>query len=429
MRIAFVSPNRERLPDPVLPLGLLYLSGVAGDTHDKALIDLCFEPDPLDALSRRLRDFRPGLVAVSMRNIQNADYTGTATTLGWYDEVVRTIRANTDAPVAMGGGGFSILAPELAQRFGVDHAVAGEGEAAFARLLTGMAAEPAAGAHRGFLDLAANVRPDRTGVDPRYYELTGMTSIQTKRGCSLQCDYCTYPLIEGRAIRQRPAADVAAEWAQAVAAHPAICHVFIVDSVFNLPPHHALAVCEALVALGNTTPWTCYLNPIRFDGRLAAAMARAGCAGVEIGADSGTEAGLLRLRKGFTLDDIRGASRLCRDAGIKDFQSFIFGTPGETLDDVERSLDFLEELDPFAAFLMAWKDDHEAVDAALGARRADFRGQVLERIGRRAAGRPRWIVPSLGVGFSERLFDSLRRSGMRGPLWQHLGPQRPRSQH
>lgn len=437
MRIAFVSPNREHLPDPVLPLGVLYMMSVVGEQHERTLIDLCFEPEPLTFLADRLREFRPDLVAVSMRNIQNADYTDTGTTLGYYDQVVGTIRECTSAPVAMGGGGFSVIPQELMQRYGLDYGIVGEGEQAFAELVSRLAAGSrdtggirnllggsgaplVGGLHRhDFLDIKVNVGPDRSWADPRYYEHSGITSIQTKRGCAMQCEYCTYPLIEGRAIRQRVGDVVADEWQAMVGAHPAISHVFIVDSVFNLPPRHAREVCEALIARDLRTPWTCYLNPVRFDQDLADIMARAGCAGVEIGSDSGTDAGLARLRKGFTTEKIRQTSRICRQAGIKDCHTFILGTREETLDDVERSLDFIEALDPYGAILMAYKDDREAVDAELAARLSEFRALVLAAIGRRATTRPRWVVPSLGLRFNHRLFGRLRKMGMRGPLWQH----------
>ena len=113
MRIAFVSANREQLPDPVVPLGVLYMMSAAGEEHEKTLIDLCFEHEPLEHLGRRLDDFRPDLVAIGMRNIQIADYTATQPTLEYYTSVVRRVREHTPAPVVMGGGGFSIVPQEL----------------------------------------------------------------------------------------------------------------------------------------------------------------------------------------------------------------------------------------------------------------------------------------------------------------------------
>jgi radical SAM superfamily enzyme YgiQ (UPF0313 family) len=374
-----------------------------------------------------------------MRNIQNADYTGTSTTLDYYDQIVHAVRAHTNAPVVMGGGGFSIIPDELVRRFGLDYGIAGEGELAFAQLLdrlesgsrdaSGIANvytaghRPAASIHavngRKFLDISENVRPDRRLVSPRYYEHSGIGSIQTKRGCAMRCDYCTYPMIEGRVIRRRYAAEVAEEWHEMLQLAPAIDHVFVVDAVFNLPPEHARQVCHALIERGVSKPWTCYINPIRFEQDLADIMARAGCVGVEIGSDSGTDEGLQRLKKGFTTDQIRQTSDACRRAAIKDCHTFVLGTPGETIEDVERSLDFIEALDPFSAILMAYKDDREAVDAELAGRLGSFRQRVLEAIERRARPHSRWAVPSTGLRFSPRLFNALRKAGYRGPLWQH----------
>ena len=68
MRVSFVSGNREKLPDPVVPLGLLCVAASTPGRHETCLIDLCFAEDPLATLEREIREFRPDLVAVGMRN-------------------------------------------------------------------------------------------------------------------------------------------------------------------------------------------------------------------------------------------------------------------------------------------------------------------------------------------------------------------------
>jgi radical SAM superfamily enzyme YgiQ (UPF0313 family) len=205
-----------------------------------------------------------------------------------------------------------------------------------------------------------------------------------------------------------------------ICARPGVEHVFIVDSVFNLPPRHAKAVCRELIARGNRTPWTSYVNPIGFDDELAGLMVRSGAAGVEIGSDSGCDEVLDRLRKGFRTDKIRRIAGICRAHGLKDCHSFILGTRSETLEDVDRSLDFVEELDPFAALMLVWVEDREVVDADTERERRDFRDAIYARLAERASRQPRWSVPRLGIRFDPRTFAVLRRFGMRGPLWQHL---------
>ena len=457
MKIAFLSLNREDLPDRVVPLGLLYVMANVPSGHTTELWDLCFEEDPLRATRERIEAFRPDLIAVGMRNIQNNDYTDTQTNLTYYGRVFEVIRATTDAPVVLGGGGFSVMPEGLMRLLRPDYGIAGEGERAFAQLVRVLAGEGGAlddvgnllyfrqpsvnGARRGtrlplqadaaadlvvvpptagFQDLDALTPPDRSAVDPRYYGDARTDSVQTKRGCPLRCDYCTYPTIEGRSIRQRDPARVVDEILQAKETWPAMAHFFVVDSVFNLPPKHAKAVCRELIRRQVDLPWTCYANPIGFDRELAELMAEAGCAGMEVGSDSGVDEVLARLQKGFKTDRIRALHEHAVEAGVPDCHTFILGTPGETLDTVRQTLDFCTELDPFAAVMMIWTDDYEALDPALAAQRYAFREEIKALMREKEKEFPRWIIPPLGTNFNPRLFELLRRTGRHGPLWQHI---------
>jgi len=436
MKVAFVSGNRERLPDAVLPLGLLYVMASTPARHQRVLLDLCFEPEPELALRTHVDTWAPDVVALGMRNIQRADYTGTKDSLDYYAGLIEAIRGVSEAPVVLGGSGFSVMPEALMQRLEPDYGISGEGEQAFATLLealeagAGLDAVPAL--HRfvdgrlvsnappaRFQDLDALPGPDRTLVDDRYYRDFGIDSVQTKRGCPLRCDYCTYPRIEGRVGRLRDPARVADEFERIARERPEAAHVFVVDSVFNLPLAHAKAVCRTLTERGNRLPWTCYANPLGFDRELAECMAAAGCAGMEVGSDSGSESALKRLRKGFTTDHVRRLHALARDAGIPDCHTFILGTPGESLDDVRRTLDFVVDLDPFSVILMVWTDDAEAVEPGLRAGRRAFRESVLEILEERKHAFPWWSIPELGVNHDRRLFRRLRQRGLRGPLWQH----------
>ncbi len=441
MRIAFVSGNREKLPDAVIPLGLLYLMGSTPSHHETELIDLCFERAPEQALRERLRSLQPDLIALGMRNIQNNDYSGIRDNIGYYGRLLAACREVSGAPVVMGGGGFSVIPRQLMIQLRPAFGISGEGERAFPKLLQAVEARqdsfreienlhyfpagelvsnpPAA----QFLDMNRLAVPDRSLVDPRYCQRYGIDSVQTKRGCPLRCEYCTYPIIEGRVGRVREPAAVADEMFQLLRQQPETKHIFIVDSVFNLPRNHAKSVCRELIERGWTLPWTCYANPLGFDRELAELAKQAGCAGMEIGSDSGSDAVLTRLRKGFGVDEIRKIHALCVGAGIPDCHTFILGTRGETFDDVRRTLDFVVELDPFSAILMIWVDDYEALDPALRKQRMKLRKQIGKLVLERKDQFPHWAVPPLGINFDPQLFRKLRRGGLHGPLWQHMrGP-------
>ena len=437
MRVAFVSGNRELLPDAAIPIGILSVVANLPKRHEVTFVDLCFEDSPEDALAAELDVFRPDVVALGMRNIQNADYSGMSNTLAYYDELIGVIRNATEAPIAIGGSGFSVMPVELMNRLRPDFGISGEGEQAFPALLdrleAGLGFDEIGNLHRfenggvisngpppGFLDMNTLSPVDRSMVDSRYYERFGIESLQTKRGCPLRCDYCTYPIIEGRVGRAREPAAVVDELFAILEQQPSTSHVFMVDSVFNLPKGHAKAVCREMIARGVTIPWTCYANPLGFDIELAELMAEAGCAGMEVGADSGSDEILARLRKGFTTEQIRSLHRLATQVEIPDCHTFILGTPGETFDDVLRTLDFIVDLDPFSAILMAWVDDAEALDSETARAREKLRESILKLLEEHKSEFPWWSIPALGVNYDAKLFDLLRSSGYDGPLWRHI---------
>src|SRR5690606_18902576 len=135
MRIAFVSANREVMPDAVIPLGLLSVMAATPARHERVLVDLCFEPAPEEALRAAIARFAPELVAIGLRNVQSNDYSGTADNVAYYRRLVAAVRGATDAPIVLGGAGLSVMPEALLAELEADYAIAGEGEAAFCAFL------------------------------------------------------------------------------------------------------------------------------------------------------------------------------------------------------------------------------------------------------------------------------------------------------
>jgi radical SAM superfamily enzyme YgiQ (UPF0313 family) len=440
MRVLLVSANRERLPSPVVPLGVLSVAGALREAHEVRVLDLCFEDRPAEALARAAASFAPDVVGLGLRNLHTNAYDGTEALLGEYGALVAALRGATRAPLVLGGSGFSLQPEGLLARFGAEHGVVGEGE----RPMRALVDELARGGRPGRLLRAAPVRPPdaptplgrrpaaprgddldllpppaRDLVDPRYYELDGTDNVQTKRGCAFQCAYCDYPDLEGRKVRARDPEAVADE-VLARSRVPGVEYVFFVDSVFNVPRSHALAVCRALERRGSPLPWVCYGSPAAFDGELVAAMARARCLGVEVGSDGGSEASLARLKKPFGLAEVRRARALFVEHGLLDCHTFVLGAFDESPAEVDATLAFVDELDPDVATFVVFMEDREA----LTPHRARHREAILARLAELAPKRPGWVVPELGVRFDERLNASLLRSGRRGPSWLHLARAR-----
>ena len=369
MRVLVISTNRESLPDPVAPLGAAYVATAARKAgHDVRMLDLQFVVDAPMALKDAWRTFRPQVVALSIRNIDNVAFPHSVSYLPEYVSAVKVLKALGAKFIIVGGSGFTLMPAEIMNVLDVSLGIVGEGEEAFPELLRrikdglpinslpGLAyrygGEVRVNPPRKIANLDKAVVPDRGFIENSLYMSEGgCGNLQTKRGCAFACAYCTYPLVEGRKVRLRSPGLSAQEFESASREH-GLKHIFIVDNVFNHPIEHAKEFCREIIKRRVETGWSCYLNPSFVDAELVDLMARAGCKGVEFGTDSAVDEVLASLKKGFREQDIREASRLCREAGLPFCHSLLLGSPGETAETVVRTLGTMDEVRPNAVIAM-----------------------------------------------------------------------------
>ena len=453
MRVLLVSVNRETAPYPVAPLGISYVAAAARDQgHEVRVLDLCFSENVREDVARAVSGFSPRLVGISIRNVDNLVWPASVSYVGEIEAAVAAIRSASRAPVVAGGPGFSLYPEVLLARLSLEYGVVGEGEGPFCALARcledgkhpaavpnlvrrGEAARFAAAKEVGPLPGTA---PARDLLDnSRYLDLGGMANLQTKRGCPFRCVYCTYPAINGSAVRLRAPADVADELSELVV-HGA-GHVFFVDDIFNWPHDHALGICDEIAARGIDPAWTCFATPAGMTPRLARAMKRAGCRGVEFGTDSGSSAMLRALGKPFGRDDIRAASLACREAGLPDAHYLIFGGPGETPETMGETFSFFDDLKPRAMLALlgvriypgtplramalsegSIREGDDLLDPRFYVSPAIGPERLQSAVAAHAKARAGWVVPGLGIRCDPLLLSALRRMGHRGPLWNIL---------
>jgi len=362
MRVVLVNTNT--IEPLVAPIGLDYVAeSLVSDGFDVDVLDLALaEGDWKATVRSRFADFRPGVVGVTFRNTDDCYMASGQSFLPLLKQVVDEIRLHTDAPVVVGGAGFSVMPELVLEEVGVDVGVWGEGEGSFGplaqRLLAGdriddipnLVIREGAGWRRtavAYAPLALLPRRSRRFVDNRaYFERGGQGSIETKRGCGRNCVYCADPVAKGTAQRLRPAGAVADE-IESLLAQGVDCLHFC-DSEFNLPEHHARAVCEAIVerGLGDRLSWYTYAAPAPFSAGLAGLMQRAGCVGIDFGADSGSDEQLKRLGRSHRAEDLIVAADACREAGIVFMYDVLLGGPGETRETVRQTIELMKRIEP-----------------------------------------------------------------------------------
>lgn len=458
MKILLISVNRERMPAPVFPLGLAYIVAALRTRYQHVeVIDLCFSQDIAGDLQKVLMRFKPELIGLSLRNLDNLTYPSSISYLQEVEEVISICRRFSSAKIAIGGSGFSLSPIELLQHLDVDYGIVGEGEEVLIELVDAIARNhpiPSSphllvkGDKSSLIKGAKATRfsiPDRTLFYPQHYlKEGGMLNLQTKRGCPFSCIYCTYPLLEGKRIRLRDVDEVVDEIEDLIQRDGAD-YLYFVDDIFNYPTSYAGLLCRRMVQRQVKLRWTAFVNPGFLSEELLEAMVEAGCAGVEFGTDSGSEKMLRNYRKSFNRDEVIRASEFCAKHQVNHCHYLLFGGPGEDEQTIEESFRLMDELAPTAVIAMLGiriypGTELERLARAEGVIAEDanlifphfyisppLKGRLEEIVKEKALERRQWIVPGLEINITQPLMEQIRKFQVRGPLWELVGKmKRPR---
>ncbi len=361
MRVALVNTNRMR--PPIGPIGLDYIAeSLAASGHTVDMLDLCWAADCTAAIASFFRSREYGLVGVSLRNTDDCANSSRQSFVGEFTSLVKTIRAHTSAFVVVGGVGFSVMPESILQVCDADGGVWADGEGPLIQLAEKLEA------YEDLQSVENLILPSRNGwtctaacpealdglppmsrawIDnQRYFREGGQAGFETKRGCAQACTYCADPVAKGRMVRLRSPEAVVHEVGCLV--KQGIDHLHTCDSEFNLPQDHALEVCCAFVdhKLNEKTRWYAYCSARRFSAKLARAMRRAGCVGINFGVDSGDDGMLRRLKRDYVAEDIIRVARLCREAGITVMFDLLLGSPGETEASIRSTLETMRIAQP-----------------------------------------------------------------------------------
>jgi hypothetical protein len=346
---------------------------------------------------------------------------------------------------------------EFLDYFGADFLLRGDGEPAIVGLLAALEAKSPLQAVPGIafrdgdsvhispparaadLDTLPLPYPERWLDLARYARWGGPVGIQTKRGCALECTYCAYNEIEGRCYRLKSMDRIAREITEAV--RGGARDIDFVDSTFNVPLDHALAVCRMLAERKFPARFTTMgINPLTAGEELFTALEAAGLAAITITAESGSPRMLESLRKGYTLADLERTAARARRSPLPIAWDFLLGGPGETEETVRETWSFIDAHIPpeHLVLLVAGVRLVARSPLALMAPQADLlqpvfyeppigRARLLEMIEARLRERPNHMalqdieVPPLLLRAASGLHKAL---GIKTPMWRLVSPVR-----
>lgn len=342
------------------PLGIGYIASVLEESGVEVEIIDC---QPLNMTHEEL---------AKTLGRKDADVIGiTSTTLSFPSAVKTAMEAKKESPNSfiVIGGPHVTAAPETTMSHGCfDAGVYGEGEVTFLELVQkigmGESLNNVKGiylrkngktyftGHRAFIqNLDELPFPARHLFPPlSHYHPTPascrsepLATIMSSRGCPNKCTFCDRKIF-GNVTRMRSVDNVLDEMEEVIYEHGAR-EIKFFDDTFTLDKNRIFDLCRGIKERGIDVEWSCLTRVNAVSEKLLKEMKRAGCWQVAFGLESGDQRMLNRMKKGITLSMSRRAVEWARKAGLNIRAYFVIGTPGETSDSINRTIEFAKSLD------------------------------------------------------------------------------------
>ena len=341
MKIVLISSNTATSPYPVYPLGMsMVAAALRRAGHEVLTLDLLHQSQA--ALVEIVKTEAPALIGVSIRNIDNVNLLNEKRYIPEAKELVAALRTASSAPILLGGAGYSILPERILEETGADYGIVGEGE----RLAVDFAAGMEAGRFPKERCMRSETLLPGDAIRSAWYQpelieqyrLGGsLAGIQSKRGCIHHCVYCTYPYLEGRAMRSRNPVDVADE-IETLIRDFNVPQYHFTDSVFNDDEGLYIPLVEEIARRNLTVPWTAFFKPGNLDASMVRLMKRTGLRAVELGTDAATDTTLQKMGKSFRWAEAVRTNDLLLEHELSVAHYIMFGGPGETPETVAEGI-------------------------------------------------------------------------------------------
>ncbi len=358
MKLALVSLEDGLSRTP--PIGLAYLATYLekkSGIKDTVIVDNVFED-----IHERLKEENPDLIGISAMSLRYGTAIKTA----------REIRNYYTGQIIIGGVHISTMPESLKDVF--DFAVLGEGEETLREIVEhfikkGPLQEETLKDIKGVAyfgndgkvmltpprplvkDLDDIPWPDFKYINPNYLlprEEVGLRMIgpcaplMTARGCPYRCVFCSTSTFWDR--HRNHSVDYVVGNIRYLVHDLGIKIINILDDMFivnknRLKELHAKLGQEGL--LGKAT-FTCNARSNHIDDEMCEILKSLNVRNLNFGFESGSERMLKYLKVGSTsVQKNKDAIRTCKRHGLVVYGSLMFGSPGETIEDMEKTLDFI----------------------------------------------------------------------------------------
>ncbi len=347
-------------------LGIASIGGNIDPQHDVFIIDLIRKRRSVKKyLTRVINKIQPDLIGLSA--------------MAWqYDTCIKIAHLikelRPESKIVIGGYHATLMAEEISQSKEmewVDFLVRGEGEEACRRLVNALVGQDQLAdipslSHKingrfihnpraENLDLATLKRPirDKRRLTWGYHIMNSkVEALETSRGCTRSCNFCSMKNMYGRSFRTFPIERVL-EDIDDIYYGCKVKSIFIADDNMVLNPTRVMELCDAIIArnypeLRLYVQADCVTMAKRED--MVAKMAAAGFVSVFLGIENGSKKNLAAAGKGDIVAAAKQAITNCHKHGIMVIGGLIFGFPDDDEQGIRENYEFFKGLGADAAY-------------------------------------------------------------------------------
>jgi len=343
---------------PHLPLPLIQAASLIAQHYHVSILDLRLSQPWQQVIDREL-DTEPIFVGFSVMSGQPI-----ASAL----KVSQYIKAKSDVHIVWGGNHPTLSPKETLSDPAVDSVVIGDGEETLLEFAGRLSLQKSLRGVKGLWfkqgnEIVKNDFRDPVDMDslplPPYHlvdtddyvqEYRGKRTIniETSRGCRYKCRYCYHTGKTGFHGFRFLSVEKSIErifWACDV------CNVegvYLIDDNFFLNKERGMEIARALASDKRDVYWQIQgvdvPSMLGFSHQELRELESSRLARISVGAESGSPDTLRHVRKPHTVDTLVQANKLWSGYDINVFYSWIAGIPGETIEDVKKTVEMMFRL-------------------------------------------------------------------------------------
>jgi len=366
------------------PLGLLYISAYLEKMKlDHLVYDGTF--NSADEFRLFILKNRPGIIGLYANFLVRRNIL----------DIIHFVRSTDDlkeTKIIIGGPDARFHTTDYLDK-GVDYVISGEGEITFYELVSALRKNQSPNKILGLTFYEKNKKLRFTGERPhienidklpfparnkidlsKYLESWksnhGYSSItvNTQRGCPYSCRWCSHAVF-GDTYRRRSPEDVVGELEYLIRKYNPDSFWFV-DDVFTMNRRWINEFSKILDQKGIKISFECISRSDKLDEDIIKTLKKSGCKLIWIGAESGSQNVLDLMDRRVVIEDVQTMISLAKENRIETGTFIMLGYPGETVADIQLSIDHLILCDP----------DYFTINLAYPIKGTKFYDQVKDRI-------------------------------------------------